>query len=60
MLEKYNIPKFMTVKELASTGILSEYCIRRMLKEGKIPAIYTGKKALINFDVLCKQLNSML
>ena len=61
MLEnKSNIPKFMSVKQVAATGILTEHCLRRMLKEGKIPAIYTGKKALINFELLCKQLNSIM
>lgn len=51
-----NLPKFMTIRQVAATGILSEYCLRNMVKEGKIPAIYSGKKALINFNALCKQL----
>ena len=59
MYTENSVPRFVTVKQLASMGILSEYCIRRMLKEGKLPAIYSGKKALINFETFCSQLNSL-
>ena len=54
-----NIPKMMTVREVAKTGILPETAIRRLLKQGKIPAIYSGTKAYINFDRLCEMLDSM-
>ncbi len=49
-------PKMMTVREIARTGLLSEYALRTMLKEGKLPAIYVGNKALINYDRLCEAL----
>ena len=52
-------PKLMTVKELAQTGILTETAIRRMLKAGQLPAVYSGRKALINYSVLCDYLNSL-
>ena len=52
-------PRMMTVREVASTGILSEHALRVLLKKGKLPAIYVGKKALINFDKLCENLNSL-
>ena len=52
-------PKLMTVKELAQTGILPETAIRRMLKAGQLPAVYSGRKALINYSVLCDYLNSL-
>ena len=54
-----NIPKMMTVREVARTGILPETAIRRLLKQGKIPAVYSGTKAYINFDRLCEMLDSM-
>ena len=53
------IPKMMTVREVAATGLLPEAAIRRLLKENRIPAIYSGKKAFINFDLLCAQLASL-
>ena len=44
------IPKLVTIKQLASMGILSEYCIRNMVKSGKIRVIFSGKNALINLE----------
>lgn len=52
-------PRMMTVREVASTGVLSEHALRVLLKKGKLPAIYVGNKALINFDKLCENLNSL-
>lgn len=52
-------PQMLTVRETARTGILPEHAIRLMLKQGKIPAIFVGKKALINFDLLCERLRNL-
>lgn len=52
-------PQMLTVRETAKTGILPEHAIRLMLKQGKIPAVYIGKKALINYDKLCEQLQNL-
>jgi hypothetical protein len=49
----------MTIREIAATGILPEHALRLMLKAGRLPAIYVGKKALVNFDKLCEQLASL-
>lgn len=49
-------PQMMSVKEIAKTGLLSEHALRSMLREGKLPAIYVGNKALINYDRLCEEL----
>ncbi|MCF0238474.1 MAG: hypothetical protein HUK24_07720, partial [Sphaerochaetaceae bacterium] len=43
----------------AITGILSEHSIRRLLKEKKLPVIYVGNKALINYTKLCEMLDSL-
>lgn len=52
-------PRMMTVREIARTGLMSEHALRRLLKAGKLPAIFIGKKALINYDKLCDQLQSL-
>ena len=52
-------PKMMTIREIAKTGLLSEHALRIMLKAGKLPAIYIGNKALINYDKLCEQLSAL-
>ncbi len=54
-----NIPRMMTVRQVARTGLLSEHALRLMLKAGKLPAIFVGNKALINYDRLCEQLATL-
>ncbi len=53
------LPRFMTIKETAKTGILPESCLRRMAHRGELPAIKTGNKTLINFDRLVEMLNNL-
>ena len=52
-------PTMMTIREIAKTGLLSEHALRLLLKEGKLPAIYVGNIALINYDKLCEQLYNL-
>jgi len=52
-------PRMMTVREVARTGLLSEHALRSMLKAGKLPAIYVGNRALINYDKLCEELGRL-
>jgi hypothetical protein len=54
-----NAPKLMTVREIARTGLMSENALRLLLRSGKLPAIYIGSKALINYDKLCSQLENL-
>ena len=53
------MPKMMTVRQIAKTGLLPENTIRVMLRNGQIQAVYSGKKALINFDNLCDYLKTL-
>ena len=39
---------------------ISEYGIRRMVKEGKIPSVNVGSKYLINYSKVCELLNQGL
>ena len=54
-----NLPKMRSIKEVAATGILSEYSLRVLEKQGKLPCIHVGKKCLINLDCLINQLNGL-
>ena len=54
-----NIPRMMSVRQIAATGLINESALRRMLKAGQLPAIYSGTKALINFDILCNMLSNL-
>lgn len=51
------IPKMMTIREIAKTGILNENALRTFVKQNKIPHINVNKKVLINFNILCSMLN---
>ena len=52
-------PQMLTIREISETGILTENTLRHMLKEGNLPVIYVGKKALVNYDKLCEQLPNL-
>ena len=59
MKEMQKQPTMMTIREIARTGLMSEHALRMMLKAGKLPAIFIGKKALINYDKLCEELQGL-
>lgn len=52
-------PRMMTIREIAATGLLPENALRTMIKSGTIPAIYSGRKAFINYDNLCAYLSAL-
>lgn len=54
-----SIPKMMTIRQIAETGLLPKNTIRVMLRNGQIQAVYSGKKVLINFDNLCAYLRTL-
>lgn len=54
-----DVPRFMSIREAAKTGVLSEYTLRLMERQGKLPCIYSGRKCLVNFDKLLEQLNGI-
>ncbi len=51
------IPTFLTIRQTAATGILSEHHLRLMEKQGKLPGIRTGKTFRVNFEMLLAQLD---
>ena len=59
MKEMQKQPTMMTIREIAGTWLMSEHALRMMLKAGKLPAIFIGKKALINYDKLCEELQAL-
>lgn len=59
MTDNEKLPKMLTIREVAKTGLLSEYALRQLCKQGKIPCITVNHKVLINFDALVKQLQQL-
>lgn len=49
----------MSIPQVAATGLLSEYALRKLYKEGKLPAFTVGKKVLINYEMLLDQINNL-
>ena len=54
-----NLPKMLTIREVAALGILPEHALRVMAKRGELPCIYAGNKCLVNVDTLISQLNAL-
>ena len=59
MEKNENLPRMRTIREVARTGLLSEYSLRLMEKQGRLPCVYIGKKCLVNLDKLIEKLNSL-
>ena len=47
----------LTIRQTAKRGPLSEYRLRLMEKQGRLPGIYSGNRFLINYELLLDQLN---
>lgn len=45
-----NVPRMRTIKETATELNIPVYALRQWVKAGDIPAVYAGKKALLNID----------
>ncbi len=48
---------FMTIRECAQTGILSEHHLRLLAKQNRLPGIYTGNRFKVNYPLLVEQLD---
>ena len=54
-----NRPNFKTIRETAREGILSEYSLRLLCAQGKLPGFFVGRRYMVNVDALIEQLSSM-
>lgn len=52
-----NIPKFLTIRETARAGILSEHHLRLLEKQGRLPGIRAGNRFKVNVAMLIEQLD---
>ena len=51
--------KFLTIRQTAKLGLLSEYQLRLWQKQGKLPGIYTGNTFRVNVPMLERKLDEM-
>ena len=49
--------RFLTIRQAAATGILTEHHLRLLEKQGKLPGIRSGNRFLINVPILIEQLD---
>lgn len=49
--------RMLSIRQIAATGLISEHALRLLVKQNKVPVLYVGKKALINYRLLEKVLN---
>lgn len=49
--------RFLTIRQAAAEGPLSEYHLRRLCKQGRLPGLYSGPRFLIDYDRLLEQLH---
>lgn len=49
--------KFVTIRQAASMGVLPEYTLRLMEKQGRLPGIRSGNRFLVNLPLLIEQLD---
>lgn len=59
MTNSGSLPRMMTVRQVAKTGMISEYALRQLIKQGKVPCIALEHKVLINFDAFVEQLQQL-
>lgn len=52
-------PRLVSIREAARLGPLSEYTLRLLEKQGKLPCIHTGRKCLVNYDRLLEMLGGL-
>lgn len=48
---------FMTIRQVAMTGVLSECHLRVMQKQGRLPGVRRGNRFLVNYPMLVEMLN---
>lgn len=54
--EREKKPHFATIKDAAQLIGLSEWTIRRLVKEARIPGFYVGRKYYVNMDKCLSEL----
>lgn len=51
-------PRFMTIRQTAATGIMSEHLLRQWQKQKRLPGIWAGNRFMVNYHMLLEDLQS--
>ena len=51
--------RFLSIRETAKTGIISEHHLRQMVAQGQAPGFYVGSHFRVNVPMLIDKLDEM-
>ena len=49
--------RFLTIRQCAAAGPLSEHTLRLRQKQGRLPGIYSGTRFLVNYKMFLERLD---
>ena len=52
-----DIPRMMTIRQVAALGVLPEHTLRRLHAKGRLPCIEADSRVYVNLDLLLTMLN---
>lgn len=52
------MPRFISIRQVAASGMVSENFLRRLVARGECPGIWNGTRFLVNLDALTEQLDT--
>ena len=50
--------KLMSIRDAARQGPLTEYALRCLLRDGKLPGFYVNKKYYVNYPQLLEEIDA--
>lgn len=53
------MPQFRTIRQVAASGLISEYYLRCMVARGECPGFRSGNRFLVNVEQLKEKLNEL-
>lgn len=48
--------KFLTIRQTAATGVISQHFLRKIVAQGRCPGIWVGNRFMVNLPLLEEQL----
>lgn len=55
---EFHEKRFMTIREVAKTGILTEHHLRLLEKQNRLPGVRSGNRFKVNLPLLIEQLDA--
>ena len=59
MADRTEVPEMITIRQAAQRGPFSEYTLRLLHKQGKLPCVELPRKTLVNYTALIEWLQSL-